>query len=667
MNNFFQLKSRSVLLAGLFMLFAAFVPSSAVRAQGPEVLKVKESPCLWVDKEVIDNLKDMLHTPYMKNQAKLILKDADMLINFEPIKEREAEMYMIGTRAIASHLQTLTAAWVLTHEQKYRDAAMKHLANLLNWTHISCEARKTSGPTRKFGFCLTYGEHCADIALMYDVFRPDITPAEQKVFFDLLDKFYLEAALRAVERSPWWAFKQWSNWNGVCAGGMGLMALAFYNDRPECRKLIPFVEKSLGEYFKSYIANGGGSHEGTGYWNYGMHYAMRYLLSWENATGKKHPAFEIPELRTSLNFPLDFTKISFGDNDGWHPTGMFFKLAKRLNNPSAALRCAAYLPDNPQPNVDKSGRSVGRFARTALGDVLYAANDIPTAEEMAKLKEEHMKHKDPVARVYKGLEWGALADDSAFPTLRLSARGGSSKIAGHGHIDIMSFLCQVNGETMIDFQQDGGYIGSTFSGRGHDIYSRSAAGKSTLLIDGVTPMVGATCKETTVEQKGDLYGIRINGGDVYMPRWKNARIYRLFLLVDGKYILVIDGAPGHYIESRFHTYATPTVSKDGVVLKKGDVQLAMSFASYGEGMLQQSFGMPTSSKVQTNILRWMSPTRAYESLPKENGFHVTALNPGKEKLGLSLEKQKDGGFAITVTGKKGYQRVVNVTNDLRLK
>ena len=22
----------------------------------------------------------------------------------------------------------------------------------------------------------------------------------------------------------WWANKQWSNWNGVCAGGMGIMA-----------------------------------------------------------------------------------------------------------------------------------------------------------------------------------------------------------------------------------------------------------------------------------------------------------------------------------------------------------------------------------------------------------------------------------------------------------
>jgi len=144
---------------------------------------------------------------------------------------------------------------------------------------------------------------------------------------------------------------------------MGILALAFYDDLPDSRKLIPFVEESLGEYFKSFIKNGGGCHEGTGYWNYGMHYAMRYLLSWENATGREHPAFEIEELRTSLDFPLDFTGINFGDNDGWGPTGMFFMLAKRLNKPYAALRAAAYLEDHPGSHVVKREP----LSRTATG------------------------------------------------------------------------------------------------------------------------------------------------------------------------------------------------------------------------------------------------------------------------------------------------------------
>lgn len=662
MNRYRNEKHRSSLWIGLLVCVFGLMNTLSMNGQTDEVLKLKKSPRLWVDKETVYHLKDKLHTQYLKDQAQRIIEDADWLIDFPPIREKEAEMYMQGTRTIASHLQCLTSAWVLTHDKKYRKAAMKHLENLLNWNHVSCEARANTPPDADMFFCLTYGEHSADIGLMYDIFRPDMTKKEQKIFFDVIDKFYLKEALECLDHAPWWANKSWSNWNGVCSGGMGILALAFYNDRPECRKLIPFVEKSLAEYFKSYIQNGGGSHEGTGYWNYGMHYAMRYLLSWEKATGRKHPAFEIEELRTSLNFPLDFTEINFGDNDSWGPTGMFFMLADRLNNPNAALRAATYLKVTEKPADGKRDR----FYRAATGDVLYAADYIPTDEKMKELKMTHQTRKEPVARVYKGLEWGALADDSAFPTMRLSARGGSSAISGHGHVDIMSFICMVNGERMIDIQTDGGYISTTFSGRGHEIYSRSAAAKSTMYVDGLPPMVNVTCKSTQVVKKDNLEGIRIDGSNVYMARWKKGFIGRLFLMVENRYWLVIDAASRHYIESRFHTFARPEIHDNTVVLTKGKEQMAMTFAAYGKGMLQESRGMPVTLDKQTYMLRWMSPTRNYETVPEESGFHVTAMNPGNEKLSVRIQKE-EGGFAIQVSGRNGYQRIVRVTNDLFLR
>jgi hypothetical protein len=52
---------------------------------------------------------------------------------------------------------------------------------------------------------------------------------------------------------------------------------------------------------------------------------------------------KIREIGRSLFFPVDFTGVTFGDNDGWHPGGFFFMLAKRTNHPDAALRAAAYL------------------------------------------------------------------------------------------------------------------------------------------------------------------------------------------------------------------------------------------------------------------------------------------------------------------------------------
>ena len=647
------MNNRCVLIGFLMLISGS---AAAVSNSGKTELKLKESPRLWVSQETVLNLSDKLHTPYLQSQARRIIEDADWLLEARPIAEGEGSAYQLGTRAIASHLQCLTAAWVLTHEAKYRAAAIRHMANLLTWNHISCEARANTPADTELPFCLSYGEHAADIGLMYDLFRPDITPEEQQVFFDVIDRFYLKEALKCLEQPPWWANQSWSNWNGVCCGGMGMLALAFYDDRPEVRNLIPFVEKSLGAYFKSYIENGGGCHEGTGYWNYGMHYAMRYLLSWENATGLKHPAFEIRELGISLNFPLDFTGITFGDNDGWGPTGMFFMLAKRLNNPDAALRAATYLPDQ----VAAAPQERERLSRMATGDILYAADFIPSTKEMEELRKHHMQKREPVARVYEGLGWAALADDSAFPTLRLSARGGSSEITGHGHLDLLSFICMVNGERMIDTQRDHGYISTTFSGRGHEIYSRSAASKSTLFVDGLGCRENAVCEETEVERDDDLLGIRIDGSNIYLIRWKNDFIGRHFLMVENRYWLVIDAAPGHIMESRFHTYAECTRGPDWLALKSGKEQMMMTFASLGEGVMMESLGMPTSQEEQTRIFRWISP------VGQEN-LHVAALNPGDEKLGLELSKEPDGGFAINVSGASGYRRTIRLTAELKLK
>ncbi|MDP6112875.1 MAG: heparinase II/III family protein [Planctomycetota bacterium] len=624
-------------------------------------LTLKSSPRLWVSRDTALNLKDKLHTPFMESQALQILADADWLVRAKPIAEGEAVQYMQGTRAIASHLQCLTAAWVLTREARYRRTALRHLANLMNWNHISCEARINTPPEVELPFCLTYGEHAADIGLMYDLFRPDITPEEEQVFFDVLDRFYLKEALKCLDNSPWWAFKEWSNWNGVCCGGMGMMALAFHDDRPECRKLIPFVEKSLGEYFKSYIKNGGGCHEGTGYWNYGMHYAMHYLLSWENATGRKHPAFRIKELGKSLHFPLDFTGITFGDNDGWHPAGFFFMLAKRLKQPEAALRAATYLSGRAAPSPKRRKR----LDRVATGDTLFAADCVPNTEKMETLRKARARKKEPVARIYKGLDWAALADDSAFPTLRLSARGGSSEITGHGMLDLMSFKCMVNGERMITDQSGSSPV--SFTRFGHHIYGRSVASKSALFVDGLGCRENAVCDVTEVVKGKDILGLRIDGSHIYLPRWKKLFIGRLFLLVENNYWLVVDRlfdpnvAAGHWLESRFHTFADTRCGKDWASLKSGKERLTMTFAALGDGVMQESRGTPSLPGKQTKIIRWMSAAADHELL------HVTALNPGSSKLSLKLNKQKRGGFAIEVTCPTGRSRTVRVTSTLKLK
>lgn len=626
-------------------------------------LKLKAHPRLYVDADIATNLKEKLHSPYLRRSAEQVLSDADWLVRAKPLREEERKGgYQSVTRPIDTQIACLTSAWVLTGAKKYRKAAIKHLAGLLAFNHISCEANKTVPASVLMPFCLSYGELCATVGLTYDLFRPDLTDEEQQVFFAVLDKFLLTAALNCLGRPPWWANKEWSNWNGVCAGGMGIMALAVCDDLPAARKLIPFVEKSLGEYLKSYIKNGGGCPEGTGYWNYGMNYAMRYVLSWESATGRKHPALKIREIGKSLFFPLDFTGISFGDNDGWHPSCFFFMLAERMRQRDAALNAAAYLMHPGAVRRRKRGDRVNR------GDLLYAADCIPTLDDMVALKKEHMQQRVPVARVYKGLEWGALADDEAFPTLRMACRGGSSAITGHGMIDLLSFRCRVNGELMITDQQDGGYMPTTFTRRGHELYGRSAASKSTLFVDGLGCNTNVSCDRTEVVKGEDVLGIRIDASHIYLPRWKKQLVGRLFLMVAQRYWLVIDCMRGasevdkHWIEGRFHTLADGRSGKDWAALKSGKQRMQVTFASLGNSMMQVARGLPSQPKVKpTTIYRWMSAEPAADNL------HVAALNPGGKTLGVTVRKAPRNGYTIDVAERDGKTREIRLSGTLKVK
>ncbi len=623
----------------------------------------QQHPRLYVPTDVVEHLSQKLHSPYLQDLAGRALQEADRLVRSAPIRESQAlaATYQPFTRQIDQRLQCLAAAWSLSGDMRYRKAALRNLAALAQWKQISCEANRATPEDVILPFCLSYGELSATVGFLYDIFHADMTEDERKVFFAVLDRFLLRAALRCLEHPPWWANKAWSNWNGVCAGGMGILALAVCDEKPEARKLLPFVEQSLAPYFQSYVENDGGCPEGTGYWNYGMNYAMRYVLSSEHALGKRHPALKIRQLKKSLLFPLDFTGISFGDNDGWGPTAFFFLLAKRLKVPEAALHASLYLSgDQPLPRKPQKRR------RGENGGLLYAADALPTEAQIQRLRAQHAKQPDPVVRIYRNMGWAALADDSAMPRLRMAVRGGSSEVAGHGMIDLLSIRCRVQGALMITDQQDGGYMPSTFTRRGSDLYGRSSASKSTIFVDGLGCAENVSCKKTEAVRGDGLLGVRIDATGTILPRWKDVFIGRLVLQVENSYWLVVDQVLAareverHWLESRFHTSAESRCQRHGVALTAGKERMQMRFASLGGGMLQTSLGMPSQPQVpRTTIFRWMGKESAPDNL------HVTALHPGRSALKLGV-RRADRGYLIDVQRGKDYRRQIRLLPRLKL-
>lgn len=620
-------------------------------------LHLKKHPRLFIESDMTAYMARNLGNPYIKHEADSVLADADRLVRQKPVTwdDVKGSVYPIS-QMIASQIENLVGAWALTREPRYRKAAVKRVQAITGFTHISCGAHKDRPPEQEDDFCLAYGWFGIAIGYMHDLFSPDLTDEEDAAIMALLDKHLMKRAARCLEQPPWWANGAWTNWNGVCAGGMGVLALSFHDRVPVAREVLAFADKSLDAYLRSYIGNGGGCPEGTGYYNYGMQFAIPYLHCWECATGLKHPALEIQELGKSLFFPMDFHRLTFGDNDGWHPCGYHFMLAKRMNQPAAALKACGYLGTDAVTGPLRKGRMDG----ANRGTLLYVADTVPTPAELKDYRRQQARKKAPVARVYKGMGWAVLADDEAAPSLRMTVRGGTTAKAGHASQDQFSFKCMVKGECMISDQHD--RPGVSFTKRGNDVYGRSAASKSGLFIEGL----GCDLRmetDTTEEVRGDgLVGIRVDGARCYLTRWQNAFIGRLFLLVGDRYWLIIDrqSAGDNGMEARFHTFAESRNGGDWVCLKSGRERMTMSFASFDKAVLQTSSGMPTYPEEQSKIFRWITSER------KNDNVLVTALNPGNRKLGLRLEREAGGSVAVRVVEPGGKVRIIRVSRELRL-
>ncbi len=620
-------------------------------------LKLKKHPCLFAQADMTAYVQKHLDNPYVKREADSVLADANRLVRQSPVRwdDITGPLYPISHQ-IASQVENLVGAWALTRDPRYRKAAFKRVEALTGFAHISCEAHKDRPADKEDFFCLTYGWHGVAIGYLHDLFSPDLTAEEDAIIMGFLEKHLMRRAEQCLENPPWWVNAEWSNWNGVCAGGMGILALSFHDRLPAARKLVPFVDKSLDAYLRSYITNGGGCPEGTGYYNYGMQFAIPYLNCWGCATGRKHPALKIKELGKSLYFPMDFHRITFGDNDGWGPAGYHFWLAECMNQPGAALKAASYLDVHAKTRPERKSRMDG----ADRGTLLYVASSVPTPAEVEKYRKQHAGRKKPVARVYKGMAWGAIADDEAFPSLRLTVRGGTTAKAGHASQDQFSFKCMVGGECMISDQHD--RPGVSFTKRGNDVYGRSAASKSGLFVEGLGCDLRADSDTTEVVTGRGITGIRVDGAGCYLVRWQNAFIGRLFLLVDGRYWLVIDrqNAGDNSMEARFHTFAETRHGRDWVKMKRGKERMTMSFASLDKAVLQTSSGMPTYADEQSTIYRWITSDR------KNDNVLVSALNPGSKKLGLALAREAGGvvRMEVSVPGRK--KRVIRVSKQLKL-
>lgn len=562
---------------------------------------------------------------------------------------------LIRARHMQNEIGTLLVRWAQTEREVYLRAVLERVRRMGEWEYWSWIAWREGrrGPAAIYD--LSYGENSATLAMAYDWLYEALTPAERGGIVDVARTWsFASGKVHCRRGAAGWFGRRDSNWNTVCAGGLGMLCLAMGEEVREAKTLLDRVEQSVEPFMLELDKTHGGWSEGIGYWNYGMRYAFMYLLSWENATGASHRLLRRRNTRRTLRFPLDFCPhgqpCSFSDVNRWRPSPLHYAAAERLGDTDTLSALDARLSGT-------AAFGIGQWPDAAEWRALHRGH-----------RQKHAKGKKRAGgtKLYRGLDWGLLADDFLSPSLYASVRGGTTQVP-HGHRDLLSFHVVVGREQFVTNMRATEYMDTTFSPRRHELPEIAPGTKNTILINGVGIAVGSALGKTEVVRAPGVEGIRMDATQAMgsTRRGQDAASFcgRVVLMLDGRALLVVDRIELPFagrVESRMHTYQRARCFQHSALIRGSQARLRVAYAADVDAVLVEARPAPSDPlEPAPTMLRWCSTNRDDKCFTL-----ATLLCPGSGGAALKLGRE---GKRLVLSASSGkWRKTVRLTRRLKL-
>ncbi|MBN4073939.1 heparinase II/III family protein [bacterium AH-315-E10] len=615
-------------------------------------LTLRPHPRLYIRDSDMARLKKTPKLPFLKEASTALKKLADDCVRKPLIFNQDTHnSFLIRARLMQTRVVSLLSQWTRTGNRAYRNRVISCIQDIHDWEYWSWIVWRTRTKGATAIYDLSYGENSATLAIAYDWMYDDLSDSERSLFINTAQKWTFPSALEHARRGcGWWFESPNSNWNSVCAGGLGMLCLAMYEECPEARQLLKKAEQSMIPFMNHLKETKGAWPEGIGYWNYGMRYAFMYLLSYENATGKLHPLMKHSSVKKTLSFPLDFcpngVPCSFGDVNSWQPLPFHYRVAERLG----ATDIMALLDDFPT-----SANANGCWPNSAEWLLFHT-------EKTSTLTKTKVTRN--YSNFYKGMDWGVLADKLPDPKFYCTVRGGTTQVP-HGQRDLLSFFCVVGNESLIANAPATGYLDTTFSARREELFEIGPGSKNTIFINGVGICPGSELDKTEHVSHGLINGFRLIATTAFGPMRDGPTATfcgRLLLMLDGKGILIIDRfdlSQVGRVESRIHTMHDVTFSKQSASIRGKENMLKIHYASTEPSLLVDAKTAPTTpTQVSATQLRWCSE-KLHNSITL-----ATLITPGKGSAKVAVETDNKHIQIKGTIGKKVFR--IKCSNTLKL-
>jgi len=622
--------------------------SGSVQSQPLPALRSR--PRLFSDAQSFHELKDIIQLPWAEPYAVEVKRLADEVLDAEKmlgsINEHGHNWHLSRARHVQQYTWTLALEAIISGDDRYVRAVMQYVQAMHDWEYWSWIMWRAGNNRHDAIFDLSYGENSTTLAVLYD-WLYDRLSSEDKALILATARRPVSAFLRyfrpqadgTMPPRPFWFEHKASNWNTVCAGGVGMLALSLAEHLPEAQEILQIVETSIRPYMENLVELNGAWPEGIGYWNYGMRYAFLYLLSHENATGQPHWALQQEATKQSLYFPIDFAPsgvaCSFGDANGWKPLPFHHLVARRMGLNDLTAELFRLHPQLTPPDTTS---------------MLWA----PSAEFLLMVRPvapdstgDNDASNGPYIKLYAGQDWGILADRAHDPQLAMTVRGGTTEVP-HGHIDLMSYHAVVKDEHLVYNVGINEYLDTTFCPRRNELYDVLPQSKNVVLINGLGVTHKSQVITRTIRPADGLAGFQIDATSAMgIMRDGNAvkQYYRSYLMIDTQALLVLDNILLPHegrCESRLHTPMTPALDGLQASLQGKRQQGRVITACNHPARLRQALTLSTTpAKDDVHVLRL---------IPDDLQTHVafaTLLLP--DELSGSVEIQaSDSAVEVTV-------------------
>ena len=228
-------------------------------------------PRLYLNAAEIEQLQEAIETTHAPLWSEL-RELADRASRRGPPAYREDDGHsgdeQLWQREVGNAMPAMALAWVITGERKYLEGAR-------DWALASC-GYKTWGLGRIDGMDLAAGHQLFGLGIVYDWCYADLDEATRGTIRETIARRGSEMFETAATGKAWWRRSYLQNHLWVNACGLSVAGMAVFDEVEDADLWIGFA---LDKFRRTMDALGsdGASHEGVGYWEYGVEYLLKFM------------------------------------------------------------------------------------------------------------------------------------------------------------------------------------------------------------------------------------------------------------------------------------------------------------------------------------------------------------------------------------------------------